>query len=71
MGGQRAGKGDNVGYEVQGKCKSCKRAYRWQAPPKLRDAYCPMCGVKLSATTHLYRAGTWYNGVKPELMTGN
>jgi uncharacterized paraquat-inducible protein A len=45
---------------TQGKCRRCQVGFRWPSPPLLRDAYCPKCGRKLSATTYLFR-GPWLN----------
>lgn len=43
-------------HHRQGKCESCKKAFRWPIDfMRLKDAYCPLCGNKLQATTHLLR----------------
>ena len=44
--------------KTQGKCPKCKVAFRFSNPGRLKDAYCPDCGTKLAATTHLYQ-GEW------------
>lgn len=44
--------------DTQGKCPKCKVAFRFSFPARLKDAYCPDCGKKLTATTHLYK-GEW------------
>lgn len=44
--------------EIQGKCPTCKIAFRFhprREVSRLKDAYCPRCGTKLQATTHLIK----------------
>jgi len=43
-----------MGY-TQGKCNKCKVAYAWKGKPKLRDAYCPICGEPLKRTSYLLK----------------
>lgn len=56
---------------VQGRCKRCEVAYRWPGSwGKLREAYCPECGTKLSRTTGQY-AGPWiYLERSAQLVSG-
>jgi len=41
--------------ETQGKCVACEVRYIWPRKVRVRvsDAFCPQCGSKLFATTHL------------------
>lgn len=43
---------------TKGKCLHCKYAFLFNNE-LLRDAYCPFCGLKLRATTHLLRLSGW------------
>lgn len=43
---------------TQGRCRYCKEAYRWPAPPLLREAYCPRCGRPLDRTSYQF-SGKW------------
>jgi len=38
-----------------GRCHACRVRYTWQGPPRLKDAYCPRCGMHLDLTTHLWK----------------
>lgn len=40
---------------IQGKCLTCRKAFRWTRRVRLKDAYCFYCGDKLRSTTHLLR----------------
>ena len=40
---------------TQGKCVTCKKAFRFKWPRRLRDASCPYCGNKLIAASSLLR----------------
>ena len=49
---------------VSGRCWTCNVVYAWEAgKPRLKDAYCPVCGRKLRATTHLYNEGGLQNTI--------
>lgn len=41
--------------ETSGRCHACQIRYTWKGLPRLRDAFCPGCGGKLKATTHLFK----------------
>lgn len=51
----------NYGKETSGRCRRCNVRYLWPGKPRLKDAYCPNCGYKLSATTHMFKAGPTVN----------
>jgi hypothetical protein len=39
---------------TKGKCGRCRIVFHWpSATGRLLDAWCPLCGEKLVATTHL------------------
>jgi rRNA maturation endonuclease Nob1 len=38
-----------------GRCRACKVRYTWPGQPLLRNAYCPVCGMPLFLTTHLWK----------------
>ncbi|HEC62076.1 MAG TPA: hypothetical protein ENI27_07465 [bacterium] len=48
--------------QTTGRCHPCNARYIWQkGRPKLRDAFCPVCGSKLQATTHLFTSGPTFH----------
>ena len=48
----------HYGRELTGRCHICNIRFIWPTKvTKLRDAYCPLCGGKLRATTHEFKSG--------------
>jgi uncharacterized paraquat-inducible protein A len=43
---------------TSGRCWKCNIRYVWKGKPRLKNAYCPKCGLKLKATTHQFKGGT-------------
>lgn len=46
------------GKQTSGRCIKCNIRFIWNGKPKLSDAYCPICGIKLTQTTHMFQGLT-------------
>ena len=44
------------------RCRPCEVAWFWAGAPKVRDAFCPGCGGRLSFSNWMYRSGPWLDG---------
>lgn len=58
MNAEKEWEGIRPGY-TQGRCRPCKKAFRWNGRPLLRDALCPSCKEPLSRTSRSLKSATW------------
>lgn len=49
---------------TQGQCDRCRVLFRWEQPPRLKDARCPECGAALRRCVARY-SSYWLSTIKP------